>query len=343
VHRLVFAVAASGGGHTGYAAAVASELLRRGHLVVFLVDPGDRWSAERLRRLHPGAPMLPLPRLRGPGEPLLRALLRRSAVAQAGVLRAARLLRRLGVDAVLCTGSNQSLLAALAALAAGVPVACVEAVDRVATRSRTPALLHDLLGVPVLLHWPLQRRLYPRRGVVVGPIVAPPPSPPPPPPRDGYVLALTGSVGNPRLVKLLLRTRLERVVVQTGRLTPPELVERARPGWRAVRFTPEPWRLVLGARVVLSHQGLGLVEAALSYRRPVVLAFNPDLHMTSGRRDAEMLARLLGAPLVDPSRATPEDLEEAVERAAERTPPRYPLGAPAAAALLERLARAGPG
>ncbi len=316
------ALTASGGGHTGYALALAAALREKGHSVVFIVDPGDGWSLERIRRLHPGAEALPLPRLRSPGEPLYKALPRLPGLA-AHVHRLHRLLE--GLDGLIATGSNHSLLAALAAVEAGVPAAVLEAVDRLVSASRTPRLL-SLLGLPVLLHWPLQRRLYPRRGLVVGPVYEPP-RPGRPPVEPGYVLILTGSMGNPRLLRLLLRTRLERVVVQTGRLTPPRLVEEARPGWLAFRYTPDPAPWIRGASVVVSHQGLGLVEAALAYGKPVVLGFNPDLHMTSSWRDAVELARLLGTKAVDPSRVSPNKLEEAIEWAAGRRPPRYPWGA----------------
>jgi len=282
-----------------------------------------------------------LPRLRGPGEGLLRAASRRLGRVSAGVLRLARVLRRLGVDVVVCTGSNHSLFAALAARLAGVPVVCLEAADRVATRSRTPALLHDYLGVPVALHWPLQRRLY-RRGVVVGPVYPRPPrlegGEPPGGVEPGYVLVLTGSVGNPRLVRLLLRTGLERVVLQTGRLTPPGLVARLRPGWRVFRFTERLWLWTRWASVVVSHQGLGVVEAALGYGKPVVVAYNPDLYMTSGWEDSKLLAGLLNGVAVHLGRASPRDLEEAVMAAAERRPPRFPWGGEALAELVLKAA-----
>ncbi len=341
---IVAAVVASGGGHTGYAVAVGEALRRRGAGLVFVVEPGDRWSLERIWAVFgEGAPVVFLPRLRGPGEGLLRAAAGRLGRVSAGVLRLSRVLRRLGVDVVVCTGSNHSLLAALAARLAGVPVVCLEAADRVATRSRTPALLHDVLGVPVALHWPVQRRLYPRRGVVVGPVYPRPPREasdgPPGGVEPGYVLVLTGSVGNPRLVRLLVRTGLERVVLQTGRLTPPGLVSRLRPGWRVFRFTGRLWEWVRWASVVVSHQGLGVVEAALGYGKPVVVAYNPDLYMTSGWEDSVLLARLLNGVALHLGRASPRDLEEAVLEARGRRPPRLPWGAEALADLVLRAAR----
>ncbi len=327
------AIAASGGGHTGYAVAIAQRL-RGWAEILYVADPADKWTHERLNQEHPGAPVLPLPRLRGPGEPLAEKLLSHGASTAAAVLRLARRLRGLHVDALICTGSNHSLLAALAAHLAGTErIYCIEAIDRIATRSKTPAIIHDLGLGTILLHWPQQRRHYPR-GLVVGPIVPKPSRPPTPPPPRGHILVLTGTVGNPRLIRLLLKTRLDNVVVQTGRLTPPELVEKARPGWRALRYTPDPAPLIQGARLVLSHQGLGLAEAALAHRRPVLLAYNPDLHMTSGWQDAVELARFLGTEALDPSRAAPQDLEKAIREAADRRPPRYPDGAETVARLI---------
>ena len=296
-----------------------------------VVDPADRWSLGKIRlRLGDRVDTVFVRRLRGAGESLA-ALLGRVPSRLADVLRSRDVLG--GVDALICTGSNHGLLPALYARLLGKPVLCVEAVDRVATRSKTPALLHDLLGAIVVLHWPRQRRLY-ERSVVVGPIYEQPLYRPA---RGDYILVITGTEGNPQLVRKLVKTELRNIVLQTGRRVDPRLIARLRPEWRVFRYHPNIAALMSRAKLVIAHQGLSIVEAALAYRKPVLLAFNPDLHLTSGYGDAKQLARYLNTKAVNPAELTPQQLEEEIYAAMERKPPKYVPGAAVLADNLEKI------
>lgn len=299
-------ITASGGGHTGYAIAVGEALQDKGHTPWIIVDPNDTWTIEKVKKTLPGSPMIPLKRLRGPNEPLARLILRApSRIPEIASL--ARYIRH--GDILICTGSNHSLLAAIAGKLRRATVLCIEAIDRITTRSRTPAILHDYLNTPILLHWEEQLKNYPK-GILVGPIYEKPRHKPW---NEEYILVITGSMGNPRLVKLLLKTTLENVVIQTGRTIEPAQITDRKRGWRAFKYTPDIGKWIAGAKLVIAHQGLSIVEAALAYKKPVLLAFNPDLPLTSTLEDAEKLAEILNTRIVNPTYTTPRELEEAIE------------------------------
>ncbi|WP_338249626.1 glycosyltransferase [Pyrodictium abyssi] len=315
------AITASGGGHTGYAIAIAEQLLTRGIDVVIIVDPADTWSLEKIRhRLGDRVEIAFARQLRGAQESLV-ALLRRLPTRLADLVKIHQVLA--DTDILICTGSNHSLLPALYARALGKPVLCIEAVDRIATRSKTVALLHDLAAVPVALHWPAQRKLY-RRAAVVGPIYEKPLYKPA---QGDYILVITGTEGNPALVKKLVKTSLQNIVLQTGRTVDPQLIARHKPTWKVFRYHPDIAALMARAKLVVAHQGLSLVEAALAYQKPVLLALNPDLPRTSGLEDAVHLARYLNTKAVNPAELTPRQLEENIFAATQRRPPRYLPGA----------------
>ena len=300
---------------------MAEAFMEKSCQIVMVVDPRDEWSIAKIRRrLGRRVGLVFLRRLRSPREGLNRLLVRLpSRVAELVALRSVIS----DTDLVICTGSNHGLLPSLAARLLGRPVLCIEAIDRIVTRSKTVALLHDIGAALVAIHWPSQRRLY-RRSIVVGPIYEKPIYRPR---SGGYILVITGSEGNPALVKKLLKTRLSNVVIQTGRTIPPGLIKQHKPGWKAFRYHPDIARLMAEASLVVAHQGLSIVEAALAYQKPVLLALNPDLPSTSGERDAEKLARYLGTKCINPRRITPMELEKEILRAMDRRPPKYPPGA----------------
>lgn len=321
---------ASGGGHTGYAVAVAEALLSRGHKVVLIVDPSDKWSIAKIRKRLGDIDLVYFRRLRSPKEGLDKLI--------------ARFPRRLAeshplykvlndVDIAICTGSNHGLIPSIIARIIGKKVLCIEAVDRIVTRSKTVALLHDIGIASAVLHWPSQRRLY-KRGVVVGPIYE---GPIYKPDNKDYILVITGTEGNPALIAKLLRTRLNNVIVQTGRSTPPSLIKKYKPKWRAIRYYPDIAKLMAEASLVIAHQGLSIVEAALAYRKPVLLVLNPDLPNTSGENDAENLAKYLNTRCINPRRITPQGLEKEIQEAMERTPPSYPGGAVVLADYIRKM------
>ena len=140
----------------------------------------------------------------------------------------------------------------------------------------------------------------------------------------GYILVSGGTCGHKMLFDAVSELDLENVVLQTGRVDP-EPYRRKHPEWKVFRFDPDFGRWLAGASVVVVHQGKTAVDAALTYRKPVVIAPNPELALTSTVEDARMLARKLNAVVVES--ITPRSILEAVEEAKGREPSLHPNGA----------------
>ncbi len=301
-------VIASGGGHTGYAIAVVERLLSLrpslSNKIVFITPRSDLWSVKRLyRRLGSGLDIEFVAKPRKPVESIYRLL----ANTPKAVIDSWKSIREPCI--VLATGSNHSLYPVLVALVKRVKhVFTIEAIDRVYTFSKANMAMYKLFKATIFLHWIEQKRNY-GNGLVVGPIVEKPLYKP----RDqGYILVITGSMGHKKLIDLLLETSIEDVVVQTGRIDPQYILSR-KPSWRAFRFDPDIDKWIAGASLVIGHQGLTIAEAAISYGKPVVLAYNPDLPQTSGLIDSIMLARKLNGYFIDPRRCDPQRLTSIIE------------------------------
>jgi len=235
-----------------------------------------------------------------------------------------------GPGVVIGTGSNFSLYPIAVARAKGLrSVFSVEAIDRIHSSSKTNMLLYKYLGTRILLHWEEQFRQYPK-GILTGPVVEKPLYKPR---DDGYILVTTGSIGHIRLLKKLMKTSLKNVVVQTGRIDP-KIVKTKRPDWTVFNFDPDIDWWIAGASLVVAHQGLTIAEAALSYGKPVILAYNPDLPLTSGYRDSELLAEKLNATLIRVENTTPSELEETIISSMDKKPRRYEPGSIRAAKYL---------
>ncbi len=318
---------ASGGGHTGYAIALAERLIELEPDIdlVFALPLGDRWSLRRLlRRIGPRYPICFTVKPRNPLESALKMLLK----TPKAFVQSLKCVNEPYM--VVGTGSNHSLYPVVAGLVKKARyLFTVEAIDRVYTYSKASMTLYKYFRAIPILHWEEQKRNYPR-GVVAGPIVEKPVYKPV---DKGYILVVTGSMGHKKLFDLLVRTSLEKVVVQTGRIDPSYILSR-KPMWRAFRFDPDIDRWIAGASVVVGHQGLTIAEAAIAYGKPVVLAFNPDLPGTSGYIDSVLLARRLNGVFLDTSRASPRDLEEAIHRAMKLKRPRFRDGALALASII---------
>lgn len=312
-------IVASGGGHTGYGIALAESLreLNRDIDIAFVVDPRDRWSVERINRRLGSSKYVFVTKPRKPLESSLK-LIERLPTSLLESLRGIR-----SPEAVVATGSNHSIAPIVAGLLKRSPVVMsIEAIDRIHTCSSANKKLHDYFRVRIALSWSEQLRHY-KRGVVVGPIYERPIYEA----EDrGYVLVLSGSVGHVRLFDLLLKTDLDRVVVQTGSVDPAYITSK-KPHWKAFSFDPDIDSWISKASVVIGHQGLSVAEAALAYGKPVVLAYNRDLPQTSGLRDSMMLAEKLNGVFVDPSGVDPKEFVELVEKARRRRPPVYASGA----------------
>ncbi len=294
-------ITASGGGHTAYAIAVGMRLRGVADLV-FVVRRGDRLSKARIRRLL-GASVKIVETMegRGPFDPFYKMVPGLSTSF-------ARLLthRSLEADIAICTGHNHSIPPCIASWLRGSYVVSLEAVDRFVTRGRAISALSHISAF-VALQWPEQRLLY-DRGLLVGPVY-----------EDplyeawdgGYILVTGGTYGHKPLFDALLKAGVTGVVLQAGE----RLYERysSIKGWKVLKYAVDFHRLVAGARIVVTHQGVTAVTAALGYGKPVVIAYNPEFRLAAGPRDALLLGRRLGAPVIlDPS---PENVVDALERA----------------------------
>lgn len=322
-------IVASGGGHTGYAIALAEALIEINPSIdiVFITDPRDIWSIERVNKRIKNPKYVYVSKPRKPLESFIKILLKTpvSLIESLCVIK--------NPDAVIATGSNHSISPVIAGLTKRTRlVISIEAIDRIHTYSLANKKLHDYVKIPIALHWIEQLKHY-SNGFVTGPLYEKPVYKT----EDrGFILVLTGSTGHIKLFKLLLETDLDNVVVQTGRVDPLYITSR-KPQWKAFRFDPDIDYWISKASIVIGHQGLSIAEAALSYRKPVVLAYNSDLPETSGLKDSIMLAEKLNGLFINPDSAKPSDLVEAIDKARRRSPVEYINGSFNLARLIKSI------
>jgi len=300
------AITAAGGGHTGRAVALAERLYGKFDLL-FLVSRGDRWSRSKLEKY---GQIIEVPRIRSPNESLAKAAARLLPALLSALRRVPREL-----CVFVSMGAGLSIPAAVAAWLKGVRVYNVESIVRFVRPSLAARVLRPFSDVTVL-HWEEQLHIHPS-GRVYGPIYERPKYPV----RDeGYVLVTGGSYGFKALFDSVSNLGLENVVLQTGQVDP-EPYRRRHPGWRVFRFSPDFGRWLAGARVVVTHFGQTAVDAALTYRKPTVIVYNPEWRTAAGLEDARILARKLNAVLVE--NPIPAAIRVAIEEAVRRKPPSY--------------------
>mgnify|MGYP001772849173 FL=1 len=302
-------IVASGGGHTGHAIALAERLRDADVDVAFAIPEGDSWTESKVS--HLGPIVARTPRFLEPGEGLFVGVLR----APGAIIRSLRRVPR-GFDVVVATGSNHSIAASIAAWAKGADVVVVEATERFLGPSRALRALSPIARL-VALQWE-EQKAFSRKGVVVGPLLGKRRHEPW---DGGYVLITAGTYGYRRLFDAAAKAGLRDVVVQTGRVDPSPYSSIS--GWRVLRFEPDLEGLIAGARVVVTHFGRTAVEAACKYRKPTVLAPNPEwvwMRSPVRMREAEMMARRLGAYFLPPEKVTPEGVLEAIEGALRGRP-----------------------
>ena len=89
------------------------------------------------------------------------------------------------------------------------------------------------------------------------------------------------------------------------------------------------------AEVVVTHFGLTALEAALVYKKPVVIVPNPEWTRTVGTEDAKHLANKLNAVFVSETKL--EILINAIKEARNRSFPELPSGAEKLANIILEL------
>jgi len=303
-------VTASGGGHTGYAVALAQRLYGKAELL-FVVPRGDVWSKSKVERY---GRVVEVSKARGPRDSFARLVLRLPRAFFESIDSVPS-----DYDVFVSTGSNHSVPPAIVARIKGLRVYNIESSVRFIRPSSSARWLRPFSHVTVL-QWEEQKKIHPS-GVVYGPLYEMPEHEPY---DGGYILVTGGTYGHKLLFDTVSELELDRVVLQTGRVDP-EPYKKRHPEWTVFRFDPDFGKWLAGASIVVSHLGKTLIDAALTYRKPVVIVPNPEWRLTAGWEDAKILARKLNAILVD--EITPRSLLEAIEEARKRRPPIYPDGA----------------
>ena len=302
-------ITASGGGHTGYAVAIAQRLKGKAN-ITFVVPEGDEWSAAKVRRY---GGIIYVKKARGPKDPLWRSI--------PGLMKALlESIQRIGkVDVIIATGSNHCVPPSIIAKLKGAKLIAIESSVRFTKPSLSIKTLTPIADL-IALQWPEQKRLHPK-GVVVGPIYELPEYKPW---NGGYILVTGGTYGHKLLFDTISKLNLDKVVMQTGRINP-EPYKRKHPDWIVFDYDPDFGRWLAGAKVVITHFGKTAIDAVLSYRKPTIIVLNPEWKYTVGEKDAEILARKLNALLI--RNITFNNLEKAIHSAIKITLPNYENGA----------------
>ena len=289
-------ILAGGGGHTGFAYALAQRLENKAS-ICFLIPEGDTSSNKRLRKF-------------GKVDYILKSRGAKTTASAftSNIARAFKdsMKKVTGdFDVVVSTGSNFCIPPAMVAFLKGIPIVNLEGEARFIGASKTARILQPFSAITVL-QWPEQKKFL--KGTVVGPIF---PKPEYAPSDGGYILVTGGTLGYKRLFDILNESNLKNVVLQTGKVDP-EPYKKQHPEWKVIEFSLNFSELIAGAEVVLTHQGSVPMEAAV-YNKPSVIVPNPELKRTFPRKDSEFFAKKVGAKILsDPSL---ESLMNALETA----------------------------
>lgn len=302
-------ISAGGGGHTGYAYALAQRLYGRASLN-FLVPEGDVLSKERLSRFGRVNFLLKARGAKTPTSEFIPNLVKAFVDS----------FRRVSgkYDAVVSTGSNFCIPPCFLARLKGVPIVNIESSVRFIKASKTAFILQPFSAITAL-QWKEQKKLL-KRGVVFGPLL---PKPEATPYNGGYILVTGGTLGHKMLFDAISESKLENVVLQTGKVDP-EPYKKRHPKWNVIQYSTKFYELVASAGVVVTHFGSTILEA-LIYRKPTVVVPNPEWTRTAGVEDAKHLVRKVNAVLV--SEISLGRLMDAIEEARVKEIPVFPDGA----------------
>ena len=300
---------AGGGGHTGYAYALAHYLHGKCDFEA-IVPEGDTLSQERLSRY---APVRTLIKPRGPKTPLGPFAVRmfKSFVRSSSMFKSKCIM--------VSTGSNFCMPPCAIAWIRHSPIINIESSVRFTRASKSAKMMARISKITAL-QWPEQRELIPQ-GEVFGPMLARPEREPY---DGGYILVTGGTYGHRTLFEALDATDLENVVLQAGPYYSEEYIRR-HPTWKVIDYSSKFYELIAGAQVVVTHFGETIIDAALVYHKPTIISTNPDWTRTAGINDAVVLAEKVNGVLLD--EITPEALVKAIDQARKKKPPRLESGA----------------
>lgn len=304
---------ASGGGHTGHAIALGQRLKGKAEML-FIVPKGDKWSAKKASKL---GKVIEITKARGPKDPYYKYL-PKFIWAYFESLWKILVIHR-DYDVIVSGGSNHSVPPSLIGKLKGMKLINIESSVRFIMPSGTAKLLERYADITAL-QWPEQKRILPK-GEYFGPLVEYPEYLIE---NKGYILVTGGTYGHKLLFDTLAKTKLSNVVLQTGRI-PTNVYKKKHPEWIIFNFDPNFGKWLAGAEVVVTHLGKTAIDAALAYRKPLVIVPNPEWTRTASFKDAEILAKKLNAVLVN--KLKPNTLIKSIEEAKSRKPPGYPDGA----------------
>ncbi|MGC9148218.1 MAG: UDP-N-acetylglucosamine--N-acetylmuramyl-(pentapeptide) pyrophosphoryl-undecaprenol N-acetylglucosamine transferase [Sulfolobales archaeon] len=271
-------ITASGGGHTGYAVALAQRIYGKAE-IVFYIPTGDEWSRSKVYRY---GDVIEIRKARGPNEGFQKLL--------TGIPKAffESIDKVKNIDVFVSTGSNHSVPPALVAKFKRVPVINIESSVRF-TRPSSSAKYLSYISDLTVLQWEEQKKILPR-GRFFGPLYERPEYEI----RDeGYILVTAGTYGFKELFDAIVKTGLDNIVLQTGRVDPRPYKETKK-NWVIFDFDPEINRWIARASLVITHLGKTVIDAALTYKKPTVVIPNPNWRLTAGYEDAKILAEKLG-------------------------------------------------
>jgi len=303
-------IVASGGGHTGYAVALAQRLMNRAKMI-FIVPEGDLWTKSKVEMY---GSIVYVRKARGPRDNLIKAV---PGLIKAGIESFHMVSKN--YDALVSSGSNHSVPPAIVGKLKGLKLINIESSVRFTRPSMSARFLEPLSDLTAL-QWPEQKRILPS-GKLVGPIYEKPLYKPH---DEGYILVTGGTYGHKILFDIIDKLDLDRIVLQTGRINP-EPYKKKHKDWIVFDFDPDFGKWIAGASVVVSHLGKTVLDAALTYQKPVIIALNPEWRYTAGREDAAILAKKLNAVLVE--EITRKNILNALKEAEKHVPPKYPDGA----------------
>ncbi|ABP95739.1 MULTISPECIES: UDP-N-acetylglucosamine--N-acetylmuramyl-(pentapeptide) pyrophosphoryl-undecaprenol N-acetylglucosamine transferase [Metallosphaera] len=294
-------IIASGGGHTGFAKAIAEYLPFK---VDFVIPEGDENSRKLLSPHAEKIYEVSKPRdPKGPNTSLVTRGFR--ALSQSISLPS--------YDVVIATGSNHSVIPSLFQRLRGSTLFTLESQDRIVTKGKAVSVLsHFSKGV--FLHWKEQSRLY-KNGIVVGPILQRRKYDPV---DEGFILVTAGTEGFKALFDRISSLGLTNLVMQTGKISPEPYVKS---GVKAFSFDPDIERFIAGASLVITHQGKTAMESAVLYGKPTIIVFNKSLTRAATHEDVKLYSEIIGAEFLDdPSTWEDEELLKAIQK---RKKPNY--------------------
>ncbi|MEL9970018.1 MAG: glycosyltransferase [Metallosphaera sp.] len=289
-------IIASGGGHSGFARAIAEYLPFKAD---FVIPKGDENSRKLLEPYAERIYEVSKPREpKGSNVSVFPRLF--SALSESLSIPRYKV--------TIATGSNHSLIPSLVQKSKGSIIFSIESQDRIITKGKAVSIL-SRFSKGVFLHWKEQAKLY-ENGIVVGPILQRRKYEP----RDeGYILITAGTEGFKPLFDKIVNAGLKNAIIQTGKVSPEYYLKR---GVKAFSFDPDLERLIASASVVITHQGKTAMESAVLYRKPTIIVFNKSLTRAATYEDVKLYSSILGATFIgDPSTwGSEEVLINAIEK-----------------------------